>query len=265
MAQESNNVYAGIGNGDTSSNNVSAAPTISGGAAPAPVAPLRSIGDLSVGYIFTDTAGLQTSYSYNSGTDIHTFGLNSVAVANETNSFLSGPNFTGPKYRAALTYADGTPVLAGEAFSLSVVIENLLPGAVRQYCIAVGVAQTPSSTSLGTLRGSGLYAVSTSTGAPGMGGWEENLGSAVTIASMIKGTGACSFSGTPQKFRNGSAFGVMSATAGQVGNRLGGNTWILAADNAQLGLVVCVGTNGTVTATGGSISVRLRYAITKLS
>lgn len=236
-----------------------------GGAPPAPVNPLRSIGDLSVGYTFTDTAGLQTSYSYDSGTDIHTFGLNSVAVANETNSFLSGPNFTGPKYRAGLTYADGTPVLAGDAFSMTVYIESLTPGLVRQYCIAVGAAMTPSSTVLGTMRGSGLYAISTSTGAPGMGGWEENLGTAVTVASMTKAIGTCSFSGTPQKFRNGSAFGVMSAATGNVGNRLGGGTWNLVADSAQIGLVVCVGTNGTVTATGGSISVRLRYALTKLS
>lgn len=238
-------------------------PRDGGGAPPAPVNPLRSIGDLSVGYTFTDTAGLQNSYSYNSGTDIHTFDLASVAVANETNTFLSGANFTGPKYRAPLTYADGTPVLAGEAFSLSVLVESLTPGLVRQYCIAVGCAQTPSSTSLGTMRGSGLYAVSTSTGAPGMGGWEENIGTATTIANMIKGTGAASFSGTPQKYRNGSAFGVMAATVGNVNSRLGGGTWNVA-DSAQLGLVVCVGTNGNVTATGGVISVRLRYAITKL-
>jgi hypothetical protein len=236
-----------------------------GGGTPLPsVNPLRTIGDLSTGYTFTDTAGLLVSYSYDSGTDIHTFDLNSVAVANETNTFLSGPNFTGPKYRAPLTYADGTPVLAGEAFSLAVVVENLTPGLVRQYCIAVGCAQTPSSTALGTMRGSGLYAVSTSTGAPGIGGWEENIGTAVTVASMIKGTGAASFSGTPQKFRNGSAFGVMSATSGNTNSRLGGGTWNVA-DSAQLGLVVCVGTNGNVTATGGVISVRLRYAITKIS
>lgn len=262
MPVSSNNVYAGIGNDKTSSNNASAAATtVSSSTA---VAQLRTVGDLSTGYTFTDTAGLLVSYSYNSGTDIHTFDLNSVAVAAETNSFVSGANFTGPKYRAPLTYADGTPVLAGEAFSLAVAVENLTPGPVRQYCIAVAVAQSPSETILGNLRGSGLYAVSTSTGAPGIGGWEENLGGAVTVASMIKGTGAASFSGTPQKFRNGSAYGVMSATAGNVGNRLGGGTWNVA-DSAQLGLIVCVGTNGTVTATGGAISVRLRYAITKIS
>jgi hypothetical protein len=259
----SNNVYAGMGNSSTSSNNVSAAPSVVISGTPS-VNPFRTIGDLSTGYTFTDTAGLLVSYSYNSGTDIHTFDLNSVAVAAETNSFVSGANFTGPKYRAPLTYADGTPVLAGQAFSLAVAVENLTPGPVRQYCIAVAVAQSPSETILGNLRGSGLYAVSTSTGAPGIGGWEENLGGAVTVASMIKGTGAASFSGTPQKFRNGSAYGVMSATAGNVGNRLGGGTWNVA-DSAQLGLIVCVGTNGTVTATGGAISVRLRYAITKIS
>lgn len=259
--QSSNNVYAGQGNKDTSSNNVSASPTIIAAAAAANQ--LRSVGDLSSGYTFTDTAALQSSYSYNSGTDIHTFVLANVAVGAETNSFLSGANFTGPKYRASLTYADGTAVSAGDAFSMTVFVESLTPGLVRSYCIAVGVAQTPSSTVLGTMRGSGMYAVSTATGAPGMGGWEENLGTAVTVASMIKGTGTCSFTGTPQKYRVGSSFGVMSATSGNVSNRLGGNQWNVA-DGTQLGLVICVGTNGTIAATGGSISVRLRYAITKL-
>lgn len=227
-------------------------------------AELRSIGNLAVGYIFTDTAALLSSYAYDAGTDVHTFTLANVGVGAETNSFLSGANFTGPKYRAGLTYADGSPVLAGDTFSMTVYVENLTPGLVRQYTIAVGVAQTPSSTVLGTMRGSGLYAISTSTGAPGMGGWEENLGTASTVASMTKGVGTCSFTGAPQKYRVGSAFGVMSAAAGNVSNRLGGNQWNVA-DATQLGLVVLVGTNGTVTATGGAISVRLRYALTKLS
>jgi hypothetical protein len=259
----SNNASAGQGNDKTSSNNVSAAPTLINTAAPA-TAELRSIGDLSSGYTFTDTAALQTSYSYDSGTDIHTFVLANVAVGAETNSFISGSNFTGPKYRAGLTYSDGTAVSAGDAFSMTVYVESFTPGLVRSYCIAVGVAQTPSSTVLGTMRGSGIYAVTTAAGVPGVGGWEENLGTSTTVASMTKGMGAATFSGTPQKYRNGSAFGVMSAASGNASNRLGGGQFSVA-DGTQLGLVVCVGTNGTVAATGGSISVRLRYALTKLS
>jgi hypothetical protein len=239
----------------------------SGGPAPATpaAAELRSVGDLAGGgYTFTDTAALLTSYAYNSGTDVHTFDVATVAVAGETFSFLSGANFTGAKWRAGLTYSDGSPVLAGDAFSMTVYIEALTPGLVRSYAIAVGVAQTPSSTVLGTMRGSGIYAVVTSVGTPGTGGWEENLGTASTVASMTKGIGTCSFTGTPQKFRVGSAFGVMSASSGNASNRLGGGQFSVA-DATQLGLVVLVGTNGTVTAVGGAISVRLRYALTKLS
>jgi hypothetical protein len=114
------------------------------------------------------------------------------------------------------------------------------------------------------MRGSGIYAVTTAVGTPGVGGWEENLGTASTVASMTKGIGTCSFTGTPQKFRVGSSFGVMSATTGNASNRLGGGQWNVA-DATQLGLVVLVGSNGTVATTGGSISVRLRYALTKLS
>jgi hypothetical protein len=236
-----------------------------GPAAPQAGTSLRSIGDLSgAGYTFSDTAALLSSYAFDAGTDIHTFTVGTVAVGAETNSFLSGSNFTGPKYRAALTYDDGTPVLAGDAFSMTVFVENLTPGLVRSYAIAVGVAQTPSSTVLGTMRGSGIYAVSTSVGTPGVGGWEENLGTAATIASMTKGIGTCSFLGTLQKYRVGSSFGVMSAASGNMSNRLGGGQWNVA-DSAQLGLVILVGTNGTIVATGGAISVRLRYSLVKLS
>jgi hypothetical protein len=232
-------------------------------AAPA-TAELRSIGDLAAGYTFSDTAALLSSYSYDAGTDIHTFTLAAVAVGAETNSFLSGANFTGPKWRAGLTYSNGSPVLAGDAFSMTVFVEALTPGLVRSYAIAVGVAQTPSSTVLGTMRGSGIYAVVTSVGTPGVGGWEENLGTASTVLSMTKGIGTCSFLGTPQKYRVGSAFGVMAAAAGNVSSRAGGGQFNVV-DGAQLGLVVLVGTNGTVAATGGAISVRLRYSLTKLS
>jgi len=261
MPQSSNNVSADSGNSVTKSNNVSAAQTSVTSTA---VAQLRSVGDLSSGYTFTDTAALQNSYSYNSVTDVHTFDLATIAVGAETNSFLSGANFTGPKYRAALTYADGTAVLAGDAFSMTVFVESLTPGLVRSYVIAVGVAQTASSTVLGTMRGSGIYAITSSVGTPGVGGWEENVGTASTVASMTKGIGTLSFTGTPQKYRVGSSFGVMSATTGNVSNRVGGGQFSVA-DATQLGLVVLVGSNGTVATTGGVISVRLRYALTKLS
>lgn len=226
---------------------------------------LRSLGDLNGGgYAFTDTAALLSGYSYDAGTDIHTFTVATVGVGAETNTFLAGANFTGPKWRAGLTYDDGSPVLAGDTFVFSLLVENLTPGLVRQYTIAVGAAQTPSSTVLGTMRGSGLYAISTSTGAPGVGGWEESLGTSVTVASMIDGAGSATFLGSPTKYRAGSTFAVTAAAFGNVGQRTGGGSFSVA-DSAQLGLVVLVGTNGTVAATGGSISVRLRYSITKLS
>jgi hypothetical protein len=235
----------------------------SSGAAPA-AAQLRSIGDLAAGYTFSDTAALLSSYSYNAGTDVHTFTLATVAVGAETNSFLSGPNFTGPKWHQPMTYADGQPVLAGDVFSIAVYLTDLTPGLVRQYTVAVATVQTPASTVIGTMRPSGVYAVSTSTGAPGMGGFEDNLGSAVTTALMTKAASTTVFLGSPTKYRGGSSFAVTSAAAGNVGNRIGGGSFSVA-DSAQLNLAVMIGTNGTVTATGGAISMRLRYALTKLS
>jgi hypothetical protein len=97
-----------------------------------------------------------------------------------------------------------------------------------------------------------------------MGGFEDNLGSAVTTALMTKAASTTVFLGSPTKYRGGSSFAVTSAAAGNVGNRIGGGSFSVA-DSAQLNLAVMIGTNGTVTATGGAISMRLRYALTKLS
>lgn len=223
---------------------------------------LRSVGDLSSGYTFTDTASLQTSYAYDSGTDIHSFELATIGVGAETNSFLSGSNFTGPKYHIGLTYADGTAVLAGDRFSFTVVVDSPNIGLTRSYCVGLGVCQTPSSTVLGTMRASGLFAISSAAGVPGFGGFEENFSAAASVASMTSAIGSANFAGAPLKYRNGSSFGVMSAVSGNVNTRAGGGTWNVA-DGNQLGLAVMVGSNGTVTTTGGTFSLRLRYIVAK--
>lgn len=230
---------------------------------------LRSLGNLNGGgYTFSDTAGVAlSSYSYDSATDTHTFNTNSIGVANETYSLISGSNFTSPKWRQPLTYADGTPVLVGDAFSLDVRFDNVSVGAARQYLVAVAVVESASSTVIGNMRPSGVYCLTTLVGTPGVGIVADNLGAAATIASMVSGCGTTIFSGGSAIGSCGKAGGscvARSATAPSANTRLDGNTWASAA-TTQLALAIMLSTNGTVAPTGGAFSMRVKYAVTKLS
>jgi hypothetical protein len=242
----------------------------SGGSASAASVPVvRSLGNLNGGaYNFSDTAGVAlSSYAYDAGTDTHTFNTNTIGVANETYSLISGANFTSPKWRQALTYADGTPVLVGDAFSLDVRFDNVSVGASRQYLVAVAVVESASSTVIGTMRPSGVYCITTSVGTPGVGVVADNLGAAATIASMVSGCGTTIFSGGTAIGSCGKAGGsciVRSASTVSTNTRGDGNTWASAA-TSQLALAIMLSTNGTVTTTGGAFAMRIKYNVTKLS
>jgi hypothetical protein len=255
-----------MGNSSTSSNNVSSAPTIvSGGGG---LQATRSLGDLNGGgYTFSDTAGVAlSSYSYDTATDTHTFNTNTIGVANETYSLLSGANFTSPKWRAPLTYADGTPVLAGDAFSLDVRFDNFSVGTSRSYLVAVCVVENASSTVIGTMRPSGVYGLTTSVGTPGVGIVADNLGAAATVASMLSGVGTVVFTGGTgtSLVKGGGSCAARAAAAASSNTRNDGNTWASAA-TSQLALAIMLSTNGTVTTTGGALACRIKYNIAKLS
>jgi hypothetical protein len=266
MPTSSNNAAAAQGNASTKSNNVSAAATTVTTAA---AAGLRSLGDLNGGgYTFSDTAGAAlASYSYNSSTDVHTFNTNTIAVGNETYSLISGANFTSPKWRAPLTYADGSAVLVGDAFSLDVRFDNVSVGAARSYLVAVAVVESASSTVIGTLRPSGVYCLTSSVGTPGVGIVADNLGAVATVASMISGVGTTVFSGGTAIGGCGKAGGsciARNATTVSTNTRLDGNTFASAA-STQLALAVFLSTNGTTTTVAGALSMSIKYQVVKLS
>lgn len=242
----------------------------SGGPQPStPAVAVRSLGDLNGGgYTFSDTAGVAlSSYSYDVATDTHTFNTNTIAVGNETYSLISGANFTSPKWRAPLTYADGTPVLVGDAFSLDVRFDNVSVGAARQYLLAVAVVESASSTVIGTMRPSGVYCLTSSVGTPGVGVVADNLGAAATLASMVSGSGTTIFGGGTAIGSCGKGGGsciARSASSISTNTRGDGNTWA-SASTSQLAIAVMLSTNGTVPTTGGAFAMRIKYAITKLS
>ena len=230
---------------------------------------LRSLGDLNGGkYAFTDTAAVAlSSYSYSQSTDTHTFNLNSIAVANETYSLISGANFTSPKWRAPLTYADGSPVLVGDAFTFDVRIDNVSVGASRQYLIATCVIESGSSTVIGTMKPSGVYALTSTVGTPGVGIVADNLGAASNVASLLSGAGTTIFSGGTTSatcVKGGGACVARSASTVSSNIRADGNTWTSGV-TSQLGLGIMVSSNGTVTTTGGTFSLRIKYGVTKLT
>ena len=246
-------------------------PIFGGGSTPAPTPPavVRSLGNLNGGaYNFSDTAGVAlSSYAYDAGTDTHTFNVNTIGVANETYSLLSGANFTSPKWRAPLTYADGTSVLVGDAFSLDVRFDNVSVGAARSYLVAVAVVESASSTVIGTMRPSGVYCITTSVGTPGVGIVADNLGAAGTVASMVSGCGTTIFSGGTAVGSCGKGGGsciARSASTVSTNTRGDGNTWA-SASTSQLALAVMISTNGTITTTGGALAMRIKFAVTKLS
>lgn len=240
-----------------------------GQAAPAPAPTLRSLGDLNGGsYNFSDTAAVAlSSYVYDAGTDTHTFNTNTIAVGNETYSLISGANFTSPKWRKALTYADGSPVLVGDAFSLDVRFDNVSVGLARSYLVGVAVVESASSTVIGTMRPSGVYCLTSSVGTPGVGVVADNLGAVATIASMVSGSGTTVFSGGTAVGSSGKGGGsciVRSASSVSTNTRGDGNTWA-SASTSQLALAVMLSTNGTIATTGGAFAVRAKFAVTKLS
>ena len=227
---------------------------------------LRSLGDLNGGgYTFTDTAAVAlSSYSYNSGTDTHTFNLNTIAVGNETYSLISGANFTSPKWRAPLTYADGSSVLMGDAFTFSVKFDNVSVGASRQYLIAVAVIQSASSTVTGTMRPSGLYCLTTSVGTTGGGVIADNVAAAATAASMTSGNGSVVFSGGSTMYKGGGAIALVGGAGSPTTVRADGNAWS-GTTTTPLALGVFVSSNGSVATTGGQFDVRIKYKVTKMS
>lgn len=244
-------------------------PIFNGGSEQKTAPVLRSVGNLNGGgYTFSDTAGVAlSSYAYDSATDTHTFNTNTIGVANETYSLISGSNFTGPKWRAPLTYADGTPVLVGDSFSLNVRYENVSVGAARSYIVVAAVVESASSTVIGTMRPSGVYCLTSSVGTPGCGVIADNLGAAATISNMLSASGTTIFGGGTAIGGCGKGGGsciARNSTTIAVNTRADGNTWASSAAT-QLSLAIMLSTNGTVTTTGGAFALRLKYAAIKLS
>jgi hypothetical protein len=209
----------------------------------------------------SDPNSLVTAYTAVSG--LHTLTLATLGSSNVDYNYGSGSTFSGARWYWALTYADGTPVLAGDTFSYSTRVTSLSVGAARTWNIALAVAQNGSSTTLSTMDALGTTVGVTGVGTPLVGAWRRNVVGTTSLAGGVTAYGQSLFGGAPGKAKVGASATLLGAAGAPV-QGLDANTWT-AADNAQVFGIIAVGTLGTATTTGGDFAFRFAYNVAKMS
>jgi hypothetical protein len=263
----SNNVWAGIGNSNTRSNNAAAASIVGAAAIPTNLV-WQSVDDLgSVAYTFSDPNALLTSYTYNSATDEHTFDLVTVNPSVADYAINAGLNFTGPRWYKGLTDAAGAPVLAGDRFELFLRFTNFsVAGGLTQWGAYCGVAGVPASTVLLTLQANGAWMGVTGVGTPNLGAHAVNTATTVSLASATSGRANASFSGAPTREKAGVTGLITSAAAQDSAVRADGTVWAgTVTDSTQVSLFLCATTLGTVVTTAGTLTTKIEYAVLRIS
>jgi hypothetical protein len=235
----------------------------SGGPAPAGAVGFewRQITDFAA-LTASDPNGLVTGYAASSG--LHSVTLATLAVSNVDYNYGSGANFAGARWTFPLTYADGTPVLAGDTFNFHSKVTDFAVGAARNYNIAMAAVQNATSTVLTTMDALGCTFGMSGVGTPLTGTWRRNVVGTTSLAGGVTVYGQSLFGGLPGKAKVAASALIQSASAAAPTNGLDANI-LTAADTAQMYGIIAVGTLGTVTTTGGTVAFRLFYAVDKLS
>lgn len=211
---------------------------------------------------FSDPNGLVTGYSASGG--LHSLTLATLAASNVDFNYGSGANFSGARWTFPLVYPDGSAVVAGDTFCLVSKVTDLAVGAARNYNIAVGAAQNPTSTALTTMDAMGTTFGMTGVGTPLCGTWRRNVVGTTSLAGGVTVYGQSLFGGLPGKTKVGATATIQAAASQAPTQGLDANSWAVA-DNSQVYGIVAVGTLGTVTTTGGQVDFRLFYAVEQLS
>jgi hypothetical protein len=221
----------------------------------------RQITDLNT-LTFSDPNSLVTSYSAAAG--LHSLTLATLGASNVDYNYGSGANFTGGRWTFPLTYQDGSPVVAGDTFTLHSKVTDFTVGAARNYNIAFAGVQNPTSTVLTTMDALGCTFGTTGVGTPLCGTWRRNVVGTTSLAGGVTVYGQSLFGGLPGKAKVAASALLQSASAAAPTNGLDANI-LTAADNAQMYAIIAVGTLGTVTTTGGTVQFKLYFAADKLS
>ena len=258
----SNNVWAGIGNSNTRSNNVAAATTVVGGGLSTAPSWIQ-IGDLTNPiYTASDPNALLSAYSFSSG--VHSFTTVNVNPAVADYAINTGANFTGPRWTRPLVDAAGAPVLAGDRFNLFIRFTSFNPGTALQWGAYAGVLQNASSTVLTTMAANGNWIGMTGVGTPNIAAHTVNIAATNSLPSGTTGYGSTLFAGAPGKTCAGVNASLQSTTATITATRATAGSFTVA-DSAQLSLIICLTTLGSVIATGGTFSTTISYAVERLT
>jgi hypothetical protein len=212
------------------------------------------------------------SYAYDSGTKIHSFTTKSIAVGDEAYAINTGATYIGPRWYKPATYADGTPVMRGDSFSLSVRIDNFTraPTTMNGYLFALDLFEWPyindanNKFYLNYQRSVGFCAIC-SGGSIGFGTHVSNTTVVNTSTkTSLEGVGTVVLPGGTRNssrpswiiyFNDG--FEVRNVTLNTVYQTA-------SSEVGQLYLGLLVSANGTAATTGGTANMRLSYSIGKL-
>ena len=211
------------------------------------------------------------SYLYDAQTKTHTFTTKSITVADESYAINTGATFGGPKWYKLATYDDGSPVMIGDSFSLSVRIDNCAKdGIMNNYLFALDLFEWPYINDnnyklyLNFQRPVGFYHFVGAT-SQGFGTHVNNNVSVGTNNSgaFIEGVGSVV---TPGGAQNSARPTYVSYWNGSNIRNVTGNTVYHTASSTvgQLYLGLLVSSNGASTTTGGVASMRFSYSIGKL-
>ena len=221
--------------------------------------------DLSAApFTASDPNSLVSAYSF-AGQE-HSFSLVTVNPAVADYAINSGTDFTGPRWHTGLVDAAGTPVRAQDRFVLNVRFRDFDTASLaRQWGILLGVAQNGTSTVLATMGFCGHWFGLTGVGTPNVSAGFGGSGTFVTasLANGVNANGVGFFGGLPGKLRGGNMAGIFSASAADDAIRADGGAWSVA-DATQLRLFIAATTLGNVVTTGGTLKMKMDYAITRL-
>jgi len=212
------------------------------------------------------------SYAYDAQNKIHSFTTKSITVGDEAYAINTGATYIGPRWFKPATYSDGSPVMIGDSFSLTVRIDNFTraPTTMSGYLFALDIFEWPyindanNKFYLNYQRSVGFCAICS--------GGSIGFGTHVSNKTVVNTSSKTSFEGVgtvvlPGGVRNSSrpswiiyfngGYQVRNATLNTIYQTS-------SSEVGQLYLGLLVSANGTGATTGGTANMRLSYSIGKL-
>lgn len=230
--------------------------TDSGGAAE----PTLNAVDMLTGTLL-DPASLVSSSSTVSG--VTTVTHNQVVTGNETYNWASGSNITMPRWYLPLNDGDGVRLTSDDTFTMWYELTYEVPTSGFDSAVVFGICEDPTSTVLGTLKGSGVYSVGLAAAVPAMGAHTINASTTSSSASnkIVRAVQLIHAGriGSP-------AYHTLTAAQAELnaGSRNANATFTAATD-----LFLFFGTgarnNTSTIASGADVKCKLRYAVSRVT